>query len=153
MPSKEAWKVWEDDVVERTGGDKVKASGMTDFAKGDCKTGEFLIDAKDTKTDGYSVSAGFWGKLSTWARNEGREPAVAIRIEDDNGPVEIAVVSEIWYCEHHPEFEPERQLKKQKQRKLNRRSANKKPTSFLLDKYRLVAYGFDYWLKDAGYED
>ena len=149
---KEAWKVWEDDVVERMGGDKVKASGMTDNHKGDVKTDCHLVDAKDTEGDGYSVSASFWEKLNGWARNEGREPLIAIRIEDDNGAVEIAVVSEIWYCEHHPDFEPEQQLKKQKQRKLNRRSAGKKPTSFLVGRYRLIAYAFDEFLKDGGYE-
>lgn len=149
MPKKKAWAAWEDDVADRTGGELVKASGMTDMYKGDVKTASFLIDAKETFTDGYAVTDGFWSKLATWARNEGREPAIAIRIEDPvNDPFEIAVVSEIWYSEHHPGFEPDGQLKKKKQRKLTRCAAGGKPTSFMVGKYRLVAYSFDEWVGD-----
>lgn len=152
MP-KELWEEWEREVAERTGGDLVKASGRLDYAKGDVKTGGFLIDAKDTETDGYPVTADFWGKLASWARNEGREPCIAVRIEDAvNDPFDIAVVSEIWYCEKHPSFEPERQLKKQRQRKLTRKAAGKKPTSLLVGRHRLVAYSFDAWLEDIGNE-
>ena len=148
MKHRELWEIWEDDVAERMGADKVKASGQTYLHKGDCKTGEYLVDAKDTETDGYSVTDKFWEKLSTWARNEGKEPVIAIRIEDYNGPVEMVVVSEMWYCERHPSFEPEQQLKKQKQRKLTRKAAGKKPTNFLVGRYRLVAYSFEEFLKD-----
>ena len=145
---KEAWRLWEDDVADALDGDKVKASGMTDLFKGDVRTDLLLVDAKHTAGDGYSVSAAFWSKLSSWARNEGREPAIAIRIEDENGAAEIAVVTEQFYAERHPEFEPDDQLRRQKQKKLTRRAAGKKPMSFLVGNFRLVAYSFDEFTKE-----
>ena len=138
----ELWQDWEDDVADALGLDKVKASGQTWLHKGDSKGNGLLVDAKETQTDGYAVTEKFWKEQSTWARNEGKEPVIAIRIEDDNGPIEIAVVSELLYAEMHPGWEPEDQLKKQKQRKLTRKAAGRKPTSFLIGKYRLVAYSF-----------
>ena len=154
MPKKDAWAIWEDDVADRVGGELVKASGATFLYKGDVKTAGFLIDAKDTESDGYAVTDGFWSKLATWALNEGREPAIAIRIEDPvNEPFEIAVVSEVWYAEHHPGFEPDEQLRKRKQRKLTRSAAGKKPTSFMVGRYRLVAYSFDEWVGDLKNEN
>lgn len=145
---KEAWKAWEDDVAEAIGGDLVKASGATDYHKGDVKSRTFLVDAKHTESAGYSVSESFWRELSTWARNEGREPAIAIRVESPDTH-EIAVVGEMSYAERHPDFVPDDQLKKQKQKKVTASMAGKKPTSFLVGNYRLVAYSFAEFAKDA----
>ena len=150
---KEPWKEWEEDVAERIGGALVKASGRTDMFKGDVKTDSLLIDAKYTGNDGFSVSDSLWSTVSAWSRNEGREPVVAIRIEDDNGPVDIAVVTEQFYSERHPEFMPNDQLKRQKQKKVTRRMAGKKPTSFIVGGFRLIAYSFDAFVKDIRHED
>lgn len=149
--NRESWQIWEDDVADRIGGDKVKASGATDFHKGDIKSPTFLVDAKFTSSDGFSVSEGFWKTLSGWAMNEGREPAIAIRMESPS-PHEVVVVGEMSYAERHPGFEPDDQLKKQKQKKVTAKMAGKKPTSFQVGKYRLVAYSFDEFAEEVRHE-
>jgi len=146
---RELWREWEDDVEYYTDGDRVRASGATDYAKGDVKTARFLIDAKETRGDGFSVKDDFWSKLSTWARNEGREPAIAIRIYGESSVYEIAVVNEMSYAERHAGYEPDDQLKKQHQKRVTRKMAGKKPTQFIVGKYRLVAYSFDEFCKDV----
>ena len=121
---KEIWREWEDDAAEMLGIDTVKASGRLYAHKGDAKGKGLLIDCKDTQTDGYSVTETFWKELSTWARNETKEPAIAIRIEQD-AVYEIAVVTEMWYAERHTEFVPDDQLKRQKQKKVTRKGTEK----------------------------
>lgn len=145
---RDAWKVWEDDVAEALNGDKVKASGMTDGYKGDVKTRTFLIDAKETASDGYAVTESFWKELSAWARNEGREPAIAIRLGSEH-VYEVAVVSEMSYAERHPSFKPNDQLKRQKQKRMTKNMDSKNPCNFIAGKYRLVAYSFDEFAKEV----
>ena len=153
MRNRDLWREWEDDVAYLTDGDIVKASGATDYAKGDVKTSEFLIDAKETRSDGFSVKDDFWSKLSTWARNEGREPAIAIRIYGESSTYEVAVVNEMSYAERHADYEPDDQLKKQRQKRVTCKMSGKKPTQFLVGKYRLVAYSFDEFCKDARHDE
>lgn len=145
---RELWESWEDEVAEALDADKVKASGRTFLHKGDCKTCDWLVDAKETRTDGYAVSESFWRELASWARNEGKEPAIAVRIENDS-VFEIAVVTEIAYAERHPDYVPDDQLKKQKQKKVTAKMAGKKPSAFQVGPFRLVAYSFDEFCKDV----
>lgn len=145
---RELWQVWEGDVADALGGELVKASGATDSFKGDVKTGSFLVDAKETRSGGYAVKDSFWRELSTWARNEGREPAIAIRL-DGEAQYEIAVVSEMSYAERHADYVPDDQLRRQNQKRVTRSMAGKKPTPFLVGKYRLVAYSFAQFAEDV----
>ena len=148
MRNSELWQDWEDEVAEALDGDKVKCSGRLDMFKGDIKTTEWLIDAKETQTDGYAVSESFWRELSSWARNEGRNPVIAIRIEND-AVHEIAVLTEISYAEMHADYQPDDQLKRQKQKKVTAKMAGRKPSAFQVGPYRLIAYSFDEFVRDV----
>ena len=90
------WKKWESDVAFMVDGDVVYASGSTDKFKGDVKTPEVLIDCKFTESSGYRLTDSMWKKLSLWARNESREPVVAVRVKGHRG-CEVAVMDELFY--------------------------------------------------------
>ena len=96
MNKKQEWELWEDYVTDSLQAQKVKASGRMTLFKGDVKSDTFLVDCKYTSGRSYAVTASFWEEVCMWARNEMREPAIAIRCAAPNA--EIAVVRESWYC-------------------------------------------------------
>ena len=96
MVKKENWEMWEDDVADSLRAHKVKASGRLSLYKADVKSDTMLIDCKLTQKRSYAVTGKFWEELAMWARNESREPAIAIRC--DTPFIDIAVVREPWYC-------------------------------------------------------
>jgi Holliday junction resolvase len=97
MKSNEPWEDWEAEVARRLGGHRVAASGSTDYAKGDVTAGRYLIDCKFTES-AYRLDEGMWGKISSWARNEGFEPIVAVKMDDGVHEMELAVMNEAEYC-------------------------------------------------------
>lgn len=94
--NKKAWESWEDEVAERLGGAKVKASGRFAMFKGDVKTGTLLVDCKRTKNSSYRLDNQTWDNLFEWGLNEGRIPALAIKCDGDGS--EIAVMADADYC-------------------------------------------------------
>lgn len=94
-----AWETWESEVAQRLRVERVVASGSTDNHKGDCKGGVMLIDCKYTDGMGYRVGPSMWDKLSEWARNESRVPALAIMVENNGNAVRFVVIPEWFYCE------------------------------------------------------
>ena len=148
------WEEWERDVAYVLSyGEKVKGSGRLDMAKGDVKSGSFLIDCKYTETSGYPLSEDFWDTLSSWAMNESREPAVAIRISktSKNEFDEIVVLSEPTYYQiaKEPPRLDESGLKRQKSKKITASFGAKKPKLFQLGRRRLVAYRFSDFVRDV----
>lgn len=95
MNKRQNWELWEDDVAEGLHAKKVRASGRLLMYKADVKSDTMLIDCKYTSGRSYQVTASFWEEIAMWARNEMREPAIAIRC--DSPVCEIAVVREAWY--------------------------------------------------------
>lgn len=83
MVSKPSWKEWEEEVAEALGGSLVKASGMTELFKGDVRAGAFLVDCKYTDSKSYTLTADMWRKVSSWAANEGRVPAIAVSVRGE----------------------------------------------------------------------
>ena len=146
------WEEWERDVAYLINtGEKVKGSGRLDMAKGDVKSHAFLIDCKYTESNGYPLSQDFWDQLSSWAMNESREPALAVRIASENGFTEIVVVSEPTYHQisKAPVRLDESGLKRQKSKKITASFGAKKPKLFQLGNRRLVAYRFADFIEDA----
>lgn len=90
----EPWEDWEADVSVRLDGRRVAASGATDYAKGDVVTDRYLIDCKYTEGT-YRLDSTMWGKISSWGRNEGLDPIVAVRSARSG---EFAVMDESLYC-------------------------------------------------------
>lgn len=90
----ESWEEWELEVADRLSGHRVAASGATDYAKGDVVTKRYLIDCKYTEGT-YRLDSVMWGKISSWARNEGLDPVVAVKSVHGG---EFAVIDESLYC-------------------------------------------------------
>ena len=146
------WEEWERDVAySLSNGSQVKGSGRFDMAKGDVKSDSMLIDCKHTGSDGYSLTEDFWDTLSSWAMNESREPAMAVRIEREGARHEVAVVSEPTYhlIARDPVRLDESGLKRQKSKRVTASFGGKSPRLFQLGRRRLVAYRFDEFVEDV----
>lgn len=143
-----AWSAWEKKVALDIGGDLVRASGRFDLFKGDVKTDRFLIDCKETASSGFDLHDSFWGRLSSWARNEQRVPAVAVRAESPEA--EVAVVDELTFAETSAlaydtsQIEPRRQV----QKRIGASCGAGRPTLFQVGRYRLVAYPYEAFVRD-----
>lgn len=60
------------------------------YLKGDIETGQFLIDAKITEKERYSISLKDWNKLNDQAWRRGKHPMLFIELA---GGVELVVVA------------------------------------------------------------
>ena len=138
-----AWAQWEHEVADRMGGSLVKASGSTDYAKGDVKTGRFLIDCKHTGLRAYTLSLDLWSNLSSWARNEGREPMVAVRLYEMGEPIDMLVVTELAYAERHPDYVPPKEGRSVRNKTLLAKLIKNGPYQFSLGSNRLVVCRFE----------
>ncbi len=60
-------------------------SGSVEGAKGDIMLADFLIENKATVHRSISLKLDWLDKISSEARQEGKEPGLAIQFVDDNG--------------------------------------------------------------------
>ena len=73
----------EKDVAKNLNAKTVVASGAMWNAKGDVRSGKFLIECKTTEKEYYSVSSKVWEKIEEEAtKDHGRTPLLIIDIED-----------------------------------------------------------------------
>ena len=71
------------------GGKTVSGSGSKWTAKGDAKSVKFLVEAKETEKESYSLKKQIFEKIYMEALKEGREPVMQIRIQN----VKVAIIS------------------------------------------------------------
>lgn len=70
----------EERLAEVTGGRRVPGSGASLYARGDVKTAEYLIEAKQTKHASLRVTWEWLAKITRQALAAGKRPALAIEL-------------------------------------------------------------------------
>lgn len=79
----------EERVASRVGGRRQRGSGASDYAKGDVKAEDFLIECKQTEKASLSVKGEWLSKITREAMAAGKSPALSIEIKGiDDGLVE-----------------------------------------------------------------
>jgi Holliday junction resolvase len=68
-------------VAVKLGGRRQAGSGASDYAKGDVKAGDFLIECKQTEKQSLSVKGEWLSKITREAMAAGRTPALSIEIK------------------------------------------------------------------------
>lgn len=63
------------------GGHRQPGSGASDYARGDVKTPEFLIECKLTAAESIRVERGWLAKITRQANSAGKLPALAFEIQ------------------------------------------------------------------------
>jgi len=71
----------ENRVAMKLGGRRQRGSGASDYAKGDVKTSDFLIECKQTEKKSLSVKGEWLGKITREAMASGKIPALSIEIK------------------------------------------------------------------------
>lgn len=127
--------MWEEEAAETLNGSVVKYSGRLEMHKGDVVAKDILGDCKYTDSPSYSLSYDMWEKLSSWAINEGKRPAIFVRLPS----CDICVVQEDLFAELGLEFPAEA---KQKSKTPKSRSIGAKPCKFKLGMVSLIAFPF-----------
>lgn len=145
--AKKEWETWEDEVSDELASPKVKASGRFSLFKGDVKTKTFMVDCKQTAKGSYRLSKDTWDKLCEWSMNEGRLPAIAVKL--GNGD-RFAVLHETAYAELMGEsligeglFDPS----KSKAISAGAMDEETGRAIFMFGRRRLVAFPFDRFAK------
>ena len=82
-------------LASAMGGRTVGGSGNSWSHKGDIDGGEFLVEAKWTGKNSYSVTANVWRKIETEAARSAKVPVLAVRL--DPSDLDLIVVSEADY--------------------------------------------------------
>lgn len=67
-------------IAKAVGGHRVAASGALPGAKGDVKTAEWLIEAKQTIRSRYSLTLAVWRKIEREALEKGKKPALIVEM-------------------------------------------------------------------------
>ena len=77
----QTWEAQEERVAQSVArGKRVTGSGRSMYAKGDVKTGEFLIECKFTDKASLSIKGEWLKKITAEAHAIGKDPALAIQI-------------------------------------------------------------------------
>lgn len=71
----------ENRVARKLGGRRQRGSGSSDYAKGDVKTENFLIECKQTEKKSLSVKGDWLSKITREAMASGKTPALSIEIK------------------------------------------------------------------------
>ena len=82
----------ENRVASRLGGKRQRGSGASDYAKGDVKTDNFLIECKQTEKKSLSIKGEWLSKITREAMAAGKTPALSIEIKG----VEDRLVEQDW---------------------------------------------------------
>ena len=127
------------------GAHNVRLSGRLDMFKGDVKSERLLVDCKYTDKPSYVLTADVWDAVAGWARNESKEPAIAIKTSE----CEIAVVSEPLYYELEEHIKPIVEWEETKSRTLGQKVDQIHPTRFNIGGYHLMAYSFEKFVDDV----
>ena len=78
------WEKQEKRLAKKTGGTTTAASGSFWSRKGDVRSVDLLIEAKQTDKASYSIKKQIWDKIRREALLDGRIPVLAIQIQDRN---------------------------------------------------------------------
>jgi hypothetical protein len=70
----------EDRIAKETGGRRVPGSGSSLYARGDVKTADYLIEAKQTEKDSIRVTWAWLAKITRQALAAGKRPALVIEV-------------------------------------------------------------------------
>lgn len=139
------WSQWEMDFADAVFGNQVKASGRTELFKGDVKDEHILVDCKQTSYRTFHLTLDIWESISEWARNEGREPVVAVRTD----AIEIDVVSAQFYWEiSSKRGEPYEDVEIRKGKMMTPTLISKMPILFHVGCYSLVAIEHEDFVHD-----
>lgn len=78
----------EKSIARDMGGRRTPGSGSQDHSKGDVKTEEFLVEAKQTISTSYSLKLATWRAIKHQAIRANKEPAMVIELAG----VKLAVI-------------------------------------------------------------
>jgi hypothetical protein len=78
------WEKQEKRLAKQVSGTRPAASGAFWTRKGDVRTEDLLIEAKQTDKASYSIKKQIWDKIRREALLDGRTPVLAIQIQDRN---------------------------------------------------------------------
>jgi len=76
------WELKEKNDRAILGGKRTPGSGNKWSAPGDIKSGDFLVECKDTEKKSYSISKARWTKIANEALFSYRLPMMSIRIQE-----------------------------------------------------------------------
>lgn len=82
----------ENRVASNLGGKRQRGSGASDYAKGDVKTDDFLVECKQTEKKSLSVKGKWLSKITREAMAAGKTPALSIEIKG----IEDRLVEQDW---------------------------------------------------------
>lgn len=71
----------ENRVAAKLGGKRQAGSGASDYAKGDVKTEDYLVECKQTEKKSLSVKGEWLSKITREAMAAGKTPALSIEIK------------------------------------------------------------------------
>lgn len=80
-----AGKAHEKSLAKRIGADLTPGSGALDGAKGDMKKGDFLIEAKTSTRESFTVKRDVLHKIRGEAMAIGKYPALAVSFVNEEG--------------------------------------------------------------------
>jgi Holliday junction resolvase len=80
-------KKHEERIADHVNGRRQPGSGASDYAKGDVKASNFLIECKMTGKASIRVTGHWLAKITKEAMAAGKEPALAIEIAGHDDPV------------------------------------------------------------------
>src|SRR5258706_6944791 len=82
---KKNWKLWEKELANDFGGNRVKGSGSQWYSPGDVRSSKdlnLLIEAKHTENKSFSITKALWEKISDEALFSKKYPVLAIQIKN-----------------------------------------------------------------------
>jgi hypothetical protein len=91
------WKKQEKRLAKKVSGSRPAASGAFWTRKGDVRSEDLLIEAKQTDKKSFSLVGTVWDKIRREALLDGRMPVLAVQIQNRN----LVVIDEEDFLELH----------------------------------------------------